>query len=235
MLVGFLVFGALASAYGTWQPDNESIVLQDLDDLLEQLAAMVERAKNARAAHPEFIIDLENMVTLLKAQRDIIAESLSADARQNAEYYSQPKEISGPEVRYLGFVDDKVGPWDAAEPDGQNDHCFQVLVYFPSKVEVQKITLHSSNSEGVKGPSYWFSHQSDAWILGVFQDGNMLNRNRESSLGRFAGWVLFDIYVSDDGQACQKDRYLLLELTTDDQVLTKLFQVGEPEHRFDQL
>mgnify|MGYP001081315474 CR=1 FL=1 len=41
ILVGLLASGGLALAYEPWQPDDGSVVLEDLDNLLGQLAAMV--------------------------------------------------------------------------------------------------------------------------------------------------------------------------------------------------
>jgi hypothetical protein len=235
ILIGFLASGGLALAYDPWQPDDESVVLEDLDNLLGQLAAMVERAKIAKAAHPEFIKDLENMVVLLKAQRDKIAETcLSTDLDQySTEYlHSQPREITGPDVRYLGFVEDRVGPWHTAVPDGENDASFQMLVYFPHKVEIRNIQLYASNSEGTKGSSWWHSHNTESWILGVFHDGKMLNPNREESLGVFTGWVLLELYGDDEAGCFENDRYLLFEITTNEGVLSKLYQVTHLEDEF---
>ena len=42
----------------------------------------------------------------------------------------------------------------------------------------------------------------------------MLNPNRDKFLGRFSGWILFDIYGAVQGPWFDKGEYLLLEMTT---------------------
>ncbi|NMA61180.1 MAG: hypothetical protein GX956_04765 [Firmicutes bacterium] len=96
-------------------------------------------------------------------------------------------------MEYLGLDDDKIGPWSIPSPDGSSDGHFQVSVYFPKEVEVKNLRLYKLNYQGEKLESYWFSDLAEAWILGVFRYGKMLNPNREDSLGSFGGRVLFDI------------------------------------------
>ena len=53
-----------------------------------------------------------------------------------------------------------------------------------------------------------------------------LENVREDSLGSFSGWVLLDICAAVEGSCFDEGEYLLLEMTTSEGVLTKLFQVG---------
>ena len=80
----------------------------------------------------------------LENQRDVIADvcvsvypGYENDYVSSGFSYSEPKEIIGPDLAYLGQDDDKIGPWSSANPDGQNDGHFQVRVYFPREVEVK--------------------------------------------------------------------------------------------------
>lgn len=116
--------------------------------------------------------------------------------------------------------------WSSDSPDGQNDGHFQVRVYLPREVEVKNLRLYKSNYRSEKLDSCWYSHTSGAWVLGVFQNRKLLNPNREDSLGSFSGWVLLDIYAAVEGSCFDEGEYLLLEMTTSEGVLTKLFQVG---------
>lgn len=233
VLVCLLLFNLSAFAYDAWQPNNESVAIQGLDNILEEFEILLSKANASKAAHPVFLSDLENVLEHLKKQRDIIADScVSVDPDYASGYassgfsYSESKEVIGPEVEYLGLDDDKIGPWSISSPDGSSDGHFQANVYFPKEVEVKSLRLHKSNYQGEKLESYWFSDLDEAWILGVFQNGKMLNPNREDSLGSFSGWVLLDIYAAVEGACFDEGEYLLLEMTTSEGVLTKLFRVG---------
>lgn len=83
----------------------------------------------------------------------------------------------------------------------QYDGHFQVRVYLPREVEVRNFKLYKSNSRSEELDSWWYSESSGAWILGVFQNGRVLNPDREDTLGSFSGRVLLDIYAAVEG-AC---------------------------------
>ena len=233
VLVCLLLVNPSAFAYDAWQPDNESVAIQGLDKILEEFEMLLEKAKASKAAHPVFLSDLEDVLKRLEKQRDIIADicvpvypGYESDYVKSGLSYSEPKEIIGPDLAYLGQDDDKIGPWSPNSPDGQNDGHFQVRVYLPREVEMKNLRLHKSNRQGEKLESYWFSDLTEAWILGVFRNGKMLNPNREDSLGGFSGWVLLDIYASVEGVCFDEGEYLLLEMTTSEGVLTKLLRIG---------
>jgi hypothetical protein len=233
VLVCLLLVNLSAFAYDAWQPDNESVAIQGLDKILEEFEMLLEKAKASKAAHPVFLSDLEDMLERLEKQRDIIADiCVSVHTGYESDYvksgfsYSEPKEIIGPDLAYLGQDDDKIGPWSPNSPDGQNDGHFQVRVYLPREVEVKNLRLYKSNYRSEKLDSWWYTDTSGAWVLGVFQNRKLLNPNREDSLGSFSGWVLLDIYAAVEGFCFDEGEYLLLEMTTSEGVLTKLFQVG---------
>ena len=233
VLVCLLLFNLSALAYDAWQSDNESVAIQGLDNILEEFEILLTKANTSKAAHPVFLSDLEDVLEHLKRQRDIIADNcVSTYSDYTSDYvspgfsYSESKKVIGPDVEYLGLDDDKIGQWSIPSHDGQNDGHFQVRVYLPREVEVKNLRLHKSNRQGEKLESYWFSDLTEAWILGVFRNGKMLNPNREDSLGGFSGWVLLDIYASVEGVCFDEGEYLLLEMTTSEGVLTKLFRVG---------
>ena len=60
----------------------------------------------------------------------------------------------------------------------------------------------------------------------------MLNPNRDKFLGRFSGWILFDIYGAVQGPCFNEGEYLLLEMTTSEGELIKLFRIGDIEKGF---
>ena len=228
-----LLLNLSAFAYDAWQPDNESVGVQGLDNILEELETLLATANASKAAHPVFPSDLEDVLERLKKQRDIIADSCvstypdyAGDYASPGFSYSEPKVNIGPNVEYLGLDDDKIGPWSISSPDGSRDGHFQANVYFPKEVEVKNLRLHKSNYQGEKLESYWFSDLDEAWILGVFRNGKMLNPNREDSLGSFSDWVLFDIYAAVEGVCFDEGKYLLLEMTTGGGVLTRLLRIG---------
>ena len=227
VLVCLVLLNLSAFAYDAWQPENESVAIQGLDEILEEFEMLLEKAKASKAAHPVFLSDLEDVLDRFEKQRDIIVQTcVSVYPDYPGLSHSESKEIIGPELAYLGQDDDKIGQWSTG-PDGQNDGHFQVRVYLPREVEVKNLRLHKSNYLGEKLDSWWYTHTSGAWVLGVFRNGELLNPNREDSLGSYSGWVLFDIYATVEGLCFDGGEYLLLEMTTGEGVLSKLFQVGE--------
>ena len=241
MVVCLLMSGVPVLAYDAWQPDSESPAIQDLGSLLDELAAMVEKAKVGKAAHPAFLQDLESMVTRLRTQRNVIAETCGSNGDYVGGYTSistalgsgEPKEITGPDVRYLGADGDNVGGWSIVTPDGSLDAHLQALVYFPQETRVDSFHLHKTDSEGVKLDRWWDSHDPGAWILGVFRNNEMLNPNREACLGSFHGWVLFDLYVAFQDSAWFDDgTHFVLEMISSAGEFTNLFQGGNIEQGF---
>ena len=239
MLISLSISSLSALAYDAWQPDNEPAEIQALDSIIDEFEMMVDRAKAANAAHPSFLSDLESVVDRLRKQRNIIADASSSSYAgysdgytSMASSYGEPKELTGPDVRYLGVSEDKIGTWSNCSPDGGNDGHFQVLMYLPKEVGIDNIRLHRSNKEGERLDRWWYSHNSDSWVLGVFRDGEMLNPNRDEFLGRFSGWILFDIYGAVQGPCFNEGEYLLLEMTTSEGELIKLFRIGDIEKGF---
>ena len=217
MIVCLLMSGLSVLAYDAWQPDNESV-----------------------AIHPAFLQDLESMVTRLRTQRNVIAETCGSNGDYVGGYtststafgYGEPKEITGPDVRYLGADGDNVGGWSIATPDGSLDAHLQALVYFPQETRVDSFHLHKTDSEGEKLDRWWDSHDPGAWILGVFRNNEMLNPNREACLGSFRGWVLFDLYGAFQDSCFDDGTHFVLEMISSAGEFTNLFQVGNIEQGF---
>lgn len=235
-LLGLLLFlqGVPAVAYEAWHPEEEQEVLLKLNDLLDQISFMLGNAKANKAAHPNFLRDLENVLAQLYAHRDVIAESYSGGNYSDysgGEYsYGKPQTVIEPEMRYLGRTADKVGSWEKAVPDGKNDEHIQVLVYFPTKVTIESLRLYSSTQSASRGNTWWWSDSTGqlsprrAWVLGVFHEGRMLNPNRETTLGTFQGWTLFDLYASAQSDIFANGKYSLLEMKTNQGEWVTLFR-----------
>lgn len=121
MLVCLLFFNQFAFAYDAWQPDNESAVIQVLDEILEEFKILLEKAKASKAAHPVFLSDLEDVLERLENQRGVIASiCVESDYVISVQSYSESNKIIEPKLAYLGQDADKVGQWSSS-PDGQYD------------------------------------------------------------------------------------------------------------------
>lgn len=233
VLVIFIFCPIALPASSSWPLEERDDIssLASLDELLKRFDRIIAEAAEGQLISEDILDELRELALRLKEQREMIASvcfSLGLlEDTSKTDIETMPREFMGPTVTYKGIVEDRVGIGNQSTPDGHKDGWFQVEVYFPEPVEVTRFTLHSSNEEGSKGSSYWYSNSShQAWILGVFQDDVMLNPNREEPLGEFAGLVQFDLYVSSDGSLVN-DSYFLLEMLAGDRVFSSLFLLDE--------
>lgn len=239
VLLLFLAGQTVSFAYDSWEAGSGETAMENLNKAVEKLALIVEKGKQARAAHPDFQQDLENAVLELQVHLARINDLGLGQPGQGS--YSSvsitvstktPSRITGPELRFLGFLEDKVGSWSLAVPDGSSDATLQMRMFFPNRVEIRNIQLYRSDVDGNKGKRWWHSHSGDSWILGIFEEGRMLNADRPQSLGIFQGWVLFDLYGADQPPCFEKGEYLLLIVTTNEGDFQTLYRVGSLEEKF---
>jgi len=202
-----------AFAYDAWIPEDEGSDGK-LMNLITRLSEMVTKANDSKAAHPDFINDLENLILEFQSYEHELSNTGPA-------YSSMPVEVEM-QVRYLGRTADKVGSWDMTTPDGAPDEHMQVMIYFPTATNVESIRVWTSDNQGNKGSTWWWSDATGtssprrAWILGVYENERMLNPNMEDNLGLFEGWTLFDTYASIQGPSFERNECLFVQVTCSD-------------------
>lgn len=134
---------------------------------------------------------------------------------------------------WLGWDADRVGD-HSNEPDGKVDHHFRLtLTLAPSPPqEIVFIALYDTDDQGKpKNASHWDSKEQEFSILGVETDGRRLNPSYVSSLGRFAGTVVFDLFAADHGW-WKKGSFVLVEVgLANGQRLRHFTRLKPPENR----
>jgi hypothetical protein len=134
---------------------------------------------------------------------------------------------------WLGWDADRVGD-HVNEPDGKVDHHFRLtLTLDPSPPqELVFIALYDADDQGKpRNTSHWDSKEQEFSILGVETDGRRLNPSYVSSLGRFSGTVVFDLFAADYGW-WKKGSSVLVEVgLANGQKLQQLIQLKPPDNR----
>lgn len=134
---------------------------------------------------------------------------------------------------WLGWDEDRVGE-HTNEPDGKVDHHFRLtLTLDPSPPqEIVFIALYDADDQGKpRNTSHWDSKEREFSILGVETNGRQLNPSYVSSLGRFSGTVVFDLFAADYGW-WKKGSFVLVEVgLANGQKLRHFIQLKPPETR----
>lgn len=131
------------------------------------------------------------------------------------------------EFVYVGKDADKVGTWNASQPDGQPDGHFRLrLSGLGPNAEVRSMNVYVCDASGNRGGSFWRTEASSSWILGAFVNGTFLNPGRQIPLGRYSGHAVFDLYASDNGTHAIGN-YFIIEVDIGGDKLTKITRIGQ--------
>lgn len=132
------------------------------------------------------------------------------------------------EFAYVGKDADKVGTWNASQPDGQNDGHFRLrLAGLGPNAEVRSMNIYVCDASGNRGGSFWRTEASSSYILGAFHGGTFINPGRQVPLGRYSDGVTFDLYGSDDGSQAA-GAYMIVEADIGGKKLSKITRIGQP-------
>lgn len=118
------------------------------------------------------------------------------------------------DFKYLDKKLDKVGKEGAIKADGEKDYHFQMTLDIPESVEITELRIVTSNSKGEEtSNSVVWSTWMD-WFLGVYQNDKQVATDFTSSLGRFNGQVVLDLYAADDNKTFVDGQYFMVKVMT---------------------
>lgn len=138
----------------------------------------------------------------------------------------------GMNVAWLGRTADKVGV-AAVSGDGQVDGHFRVELDLGETQTVESIGIFQTDASGVNhfGHGVWHTSSSAGlnWIVGVFKDGEQLNKGHTESIGQFGGRSAFDLYISENEwiRHLQNGHHFVVEVAHGGKTSTKLITLGE--------
>jgi len=131
------------------------------------------------------------------------------------------------DFRWLGIGEDRVGSHQTT-PDGTGDARFQVGLEIAGSTEIREIRVFCCNQGGEKGGEYWYSQGAGgAWLLGVFNDGRMLNSQSGGTLGTISGKVQLDLFGNDSGRLGGFSHFLV-EVENPGGTLTQMAAFNQP-------
>lgn len=129
---------------------------------------------------------------------------------------------------WVGRNEDKVGEWASAVPNGVQDLCFELVLDLPQERNLEYINVHLCDENGNRQPSYWFSRDFDrGWILGVYENGNLLNPHPGLGLGRHRGTRLFTLYANDSSTDASAKTYFQVEYSLDGEIFTEITNTSD--------
>lgn len=122
-------------------------------------------------------------------QENIVNKSIVND-------YKHINTFSITEFEFVDSSSDKVGIEGDGSPDGIPDAHFILSMHIPYPTEIKSIAFYY-----VKPPreisEYYHTSNSTWWLLGVFKNGQQINRKHLPSLGTFSGDVALDLYAGE--------------------------------------
>lgn len=137
-------------------------------------------------------------------------------------------------VIWLGRDVDKVGI-ASVTGDGDPDGHFRVELSLGQDENVESIGIFQTDPSGVHhfGHGVWHTSTTAGlnWIVGVFKDGEQLNKQHVASLGKFSGRATFDLYFSENNWVghMQEGHHFVVEVAHGGVTSKKLITLGRRE------
>ncbi|MGO4547314.1 copper amine oxidase N-terminal domain-containing protein [Paenibacillus sp. 2TAB23] len=144
--------------------------------------------------------------------------SLVVGSSANAADQIVPAGVQVKSFRFLDKEYDRISLDTAEKPDGTRDGHLSVLIDAGEGAEIKSITMKTADAEG-KDTSHgmWKTWKDQAGeignLLAVVQDGKIINKKFQASLGTFKGVAELELYASDNN-GMKEGEYYYLEIVT---------------------
>ncbi len=203
-----LLLSVGVGAYGAWDEAPEAVTLEDLDAIIADLEASVQRADANNSAHPDFLADLKHYVAELKDWRQAMADgSAPSLADPDAEAFQDGLLFwvdfdRGQYDRRFGVVRSIVGDGEldigsASIGRGGPGNGF-ILSYTEADLEALRLNLDSISPRSLT-VALWF--QAESW--GERNYGRLITDDDDTMrlflTERFSGYNTNSIVVEFDG------------------------------------